>query len=232
MGLNQGQLNQLLGGWSQAANEPYKRAQEQQMHAQDANAKLAELITGKKADQENEAAKLNTQNTLSRDNFDYVQKQAQDASKHGSKITAKLGDASFGDSEAVDPALKMMAGNQKQDLAAGGKAVAIYNRLVPKLQEQHAKLEEGLSAVNDPNQIGSVGAAKSFLISGAAAMNRYNQTEGDALVPPSIVNKMQEMANSFGDDANPLTPQQRQSISFHSTESSGSHTGPACHGAL
>lgn len=124
--------------------------------------------------------------------------------------TVKVGGVSVGEKEFNPYQQQAQAG--KNEEGAYQKAYSTYNKGIGKLPSAIGKIAEGMSAVNDPNQVGSAGAAKSMLISGVAQMNRYNQDEGRDLVPSTWLQKATQYANQLGDDKNPLTPTQKASI--------------------
>lgn len=128
------------------------------------------------------------------------------ARKQGQSL--KVGDVTIGQ----DPTTRLIQQQQHGQASAIQNAQNIYNKRLPKLQDMASKMHDALTAVNDPNQIGSAGAAKSMLISGVAGMSRYNQNEGSDLVPSSFLQKVNQFANTLGDGKNPLTDSQRRSI--------------------
>lgn len=130
----------------------------------------------------------------------------RNATDRGNSV--KVGDVTIG----ADPTARLVQQNQHGGAAAISKAQDIYNKRLPKYQDMASKMSEGLTAVNDPTQIGSAGAAKSMLISGVAGMSRYNQNEGSDLMPSSVLQRINQFANSLGADSNPLTDKQRASI--------------------
>lgn len=120
----------------------------------------------------------------------------------------KAGDVGVG----IDPSMRMLQGQMKGQASAVQNSTSQYNRQAPRLMDAYQKLQEGMKAVNDPNQTSSVGAAKTMLIAGVGQMNRYNQQEGAELVPNTFLQAAQSFANKLGDDKNPLSDAQRRSI--------------------
>lgn len=127
----------------------------------------------------------------------------------GGSMNAKIGDVSLSHKEE-NPA-KYLFMNTKATSGAAKHSYDMYAKALPDIQKGLQSAQEGLEAVNDPNQINSIGQAKTLLIKNLG-MNRYNQQEGNALVQPQYAQIFNELYNKLGNDQNPLTETQRRAI--------------------
>lgn len=127
----------------------------------------------------------------------------------GSKASVKYGDTSISTQE--ENPMKYQMQQQKAGNKALSHAYDTYMHAFPEVQKRAQSAQEGLEAVNDPNQIGSIGQAKTLMIKNLG-MNRYNQQEGNALVPNQLSGIVHQIFNFAGDGSNPLTPTQRQAM--------------------
>lgn len=132
-------------------------------------------------------------------------KRLQQEAPDGASV--KVGEASVG----VDPYAKMMMMQQQSGAKAVKGALDYYNKNAVKLHDRVTAAEEGLSVTNDPNNIGSTGQARTLMIK-AMGMNRYNEAEAQAVLPPTMYSQFSGFLNKAGDETNPLNDAQRQSI--------------------
>lgn len=162
---------------------------------------LSHLILGNQLGQQTQEKNLQTAQDIT-DKY----------SGKGKKVSVNLsgnGGVSLGENE---PSLtSQLLGNQKAQAAAVKGAVDIYQHGLPDIQKRLDAAKEGLDAVNDPKQVGSIGQAKSLMIKNLG-MNRYNEQEGNALVPKTLSQKISEIFNYSGDDNSPLNPAQRAAL--------------------
>lgn len=139
--------------------------------------------------------------------------QAQDIvdsnAKAGVSVSAKVGNAAITQKE--DSPLKYLMQSQQHGAKALSHAYDTYMKAFPEVQKRAQAASEGLEAVNDPNQVGSVGQAKTLMIKNLG-MNRYNQQEGNALVPGNVSQVVHSIFNFTGDGSNPLSDIQRQAL--------------------
>lgn len=165
-------------------------------------ASLNQLLAGKQADLSNSNAE-----------FDRAKQEVQEAAGKGKRISAKIGGASYGDSE-TDPTLAKNRGTS----SAIEKANGYYMKGLPKIQEMSKAAQMGLESVNDPKQVGSLGQARTMLLK-TFGMNRYNENEANAVLPPAVRGTFAKLFNSAGDDMNPLNESQRAAVNsiFSST---------------
>lgn len=155
-------------------------------------AKLKEYLQGQSADQ-----------AQARD-LQGIQK-LQQVSPEGASVKAG------GMASGVDPMARAVLMQQQGSVKAIKGATDYYNKNVSKLQDKANAAEEGLNATNDPNNMGSVGQARTLMLK-AMGMNRYNEQEAKAVMPPTLHSQLANMMNSTGDDSNPLNDSQRQTI--------------------
>lgn len=120
---------------------------------------------------------------------------------------AKVGDLTVG----ADPYAHMIAAGEKGEEAARQKAIQNYNKSLPKLQQQFQAANEGLSFVNDPKNIGSVGQAKTLMLK-AMGMNRFNEDEARAVLPSTLHQAVSTFFNSGGGDNNPMDANQQAMV--------------------
>lgn len=191
------QLNKLAEFLNQ--REQFKAQQSQELLKQ----QLGHQYDIDKDTQKRSAEQKQLQEMMGSDNLGDAMAQA---TKHGQSV--HMGDITVGQ----DPYSKLVQGNQKGLASAIATSNNQYMKSLPKLQGAAQKIHEGMALINDPKQVGSAGAAKSLIISGVAEMNRYNQQEGSDLVPTTSLQKLQQYANSMGDDKNPLSDAQRAAI--------------------
>jgi hypothetical protein len=150
MGLSQDQLNKLFlkgPGDTLAVVKGYQdRAHEAQQAQLGRDAALSNLVTGKGLDQQNESSKLDHQAQISRDEFNTVQDAANAAP--GQHITAKMGNASYGEA-VVDPSVR--AGKVSGQEATALKKLA--DGTIGKVAGKTAALESLTNAVNNPSSV-------------------------------------------------------------------------------
>lgn len=127
----------------------------------------------------------------------------------GRKVNAKVGGVDI--SEAQENPLKYLFMQQQRGAKATGHAYDTYMKAVPAIQQKIQNAQSGLEAINDPGQVGSVGQARTLAIKNLG-MSRYNQQEGNALVPNQLASIMHSIYNFSGDGSNPLTDNQRQAL--------------------
>lgn len=97
------------------------------------------------------------------------------------------------------------------DAAARMKANQTYNAGLPKIQQVAQAAAEGLEAANDPQNMGSLGQARTLMLK-AMGMNRYNNDEAKAVLPPTLYSYAATLFNQGGDDASPLNTVQRSNV--------------------
>lgn len=148
--------------------------------------------------------------------LDQAKNIVNEGSGVGKRMAVKVGDTSVAEQE--ENPLKYMMKNQQYGNKALSHAYDTYMKAFPEVQKRAQSASEGLEAVNDPNQVGSIGQAKTLLIKNLG-MNRYNQQEGNALVPGNLSQIFHQMYNTVGGDENPLTDTQRQAMNtvFHNS---------------
>lgn len=95
-----------------------------------------------------------------------------------------------------------------QARSAAGKA---YMSGLPKIQDIATAASEGLDLSNDPQNIGSIGQARTLMLK-AMGMKRYNEQEAKAVLPSSLQGHVATIFNSAGADIDPLNEVQRSSI--------------------
>lgn len=120
---------------------------------------------------------------------------------------AKVGDLTVG----ADPYAHMMGRQQNGDASARMAANKAYNSGLPKIQQVAQAASEGLDAVNDPQNIGSLGQARTLMLK-AMGMNRYNEQEAKAVLPPTLYSYASNLFNQGGADNSPLNDVQRSNV--------------------
>jgi hypothetical protein len=123
-------------------------------------------------------------------------------------VTVSKEGAGVSDATPYDPAEALRSRGNNSAIA---KANDYYMKGAAKIQDKAAAAQMGLDSVNDPKQIGSLGQARTLLLK-TFNMNRYNQEEANAVLPPAIRGKFAQLFNSSGDDMNPLNESQRASL--------------------
>lgn len=121
--------------------------------------------------------------------------------------SVKVGDISVG----ADPMARALLASDKGEENARQKAIANYNKSLPKLQATFQAANEGIQFVNDPRNPGSLGQARTLALK-AMGMNRYNENEAAAVVPPALQGTISQLFNQAGGDLNPLNPAQRAAL--------------------
>jgi hypothetical protein len=86
-----------------------------------------------------------------------------------------------------------------------------YNKGLPKIQDQFNAASEGLQFVNDPRNVGSLGQARTLALK-SMGMNRYNEQEAKAVVPPALQGTISQLFNSAGGDETPLNESQKRAL--------------------
>lgn len=136
---------------------------------------------------------------------DTEQEAVEKATAGGRSV--KVGDISAGQ----DPTIKMVMTNLKGQQSAVKHSLDTYQKGLPDLQKRYQASVEGMEAANDPKQMGSVGQARTLMLK-AMGMNRYNDNEAAAVLPPTLHSLASTVFNKFGDDSNPLNQQQKAAI--------------------
>lgn len=130
--------------------------------------------------------------------------------------------AKFGDIEqkiGEDNPQKYVQHQTQMTNAASGKAYKGFADSLTKLRSSVDSAGEGLQAINDPKQGGSLGIARSNMLR-TMGMNRYNENEAKATLPPNLLQQAQQIfagATNGWDgkevrdvsDSNPMTPEQK-----------------------
>lgn len=198
----QAKLAMALGG--QAARDAYQQSKE---------AQLKQLLQAKQQQgqqdllKQQQAGELANKQAMQQSDLATLQKM------HDQGLVENGGQAKAGElSTGADPYARMLSQQQHGSASAIQHATDQYMKGAGKLQDVAGSINEGLDAINDPKQIGSVGAARTLLIK-SFGMNRYNGDEGKGLVGGNTWGSAQGLLNSLGDDNNPLQPNQRQAIS-------------------
>lgn len=117
----------------------------------------------------------------------------------------KAGEISIGS----DPTAHLMQANQRGEAAAIKQAQDLYSKAVPDLRKKMTAINEGLDAVNNPNDPGALGKARTAILS-SMGMNRYNENEAKAILPPNMYSTASGLFNMGGDDSNPLSDVQKK----------------------
>lgn len=192
MGLTRQQGLQALLSGAQGSN-PYAEGSEQRKTEQ-----LRALLAPK-----TEAAKKKAANEA---DIEAMQDpRLQDQLHNGGSV--KVGDVTVG----ADPYAHMIGKQQSGDAAARMQAQKIYNSGLPKIQAVAQAAREGLDSVNDPQNIGSLGQARTLMLK-SMGMNRYNEQEAKAVLPPTLFSYASSLFNQGGDDSSPLNAAQRSNI--------------------
>jgi hypothetical protein len=150
MGLNQKQINSLLPIWTKGAQDAQEGALSNASQAQRAqnqnDAALAQLIKGKQMEAENERSKQMQALENSRAEF----QSAQDAvnAAPGQHITAKIGNASYGES-MVDPSVRQDRLNNQEAKALKGLA----DKTIGSIHGQTDALEMLQNALHNPSSV-------------------------------------------------------------------------------
>lgn len=122
------------------------------------------------------------------------------------------GSASAGTIHAgADPYAHMAMKNQQGDAMARQQANKAYMAGLPKLQQQAQAASEGLDFSNDPSNPGSLGQARTLMLK-AMGMNRYNEQEAKAVLPPALQGHVAMLFNAVGGDMSPLNEAQRTAV--------------------
>ncbi len=138
----------------------------------------------------------------------------EDILKGNPNSSVKVGDIDVNNNSYMRALTDKMHGEN----TATQKANATYEKGLPDLQKKAFASAEGLKAINDPQQIGSIGQARSLMLR-SMGMNRYNEQEASASLPPDVLGYAGQLFNkadgwqAFGngaDDKNPLSTTQRQ----------------------
>jgi hypothetical protein len=91
-----------------------------------------------------------------------------------------------------------------------GKAHQVYKEGLVPIQKMLSASAEGLQAISDPKQVGSLGQARTLALK-AFGMNRYNQDEAKAVIPAHLQSMVAELFNKGGGDESPLDDSTRRS---------------------
>lgn len=135
----------------------------------------------------------------------------------GKKLNVKIGDIDV--SQTEENPLKYMSRSQQAGNKALSHAYDIYAKGVPDIMKSSSAAEEGLNALNDPTQSGSLGIVRSQMLR-SMGMNRYNDNEAKATMPPNLYQYAKTLFNGVSswdgdtskapDDVNPMSAQQKQ----------------------
>ncbi len=142
-------------------------------------------------------------------NMDMAKQIVDDNAKAGRSVNARVGDVDI--SQKEESPLKYLMQSQQRGGKALSHAYDTYMKAFPDVQKRGQAVSEGLEAINDPQQIGSIGQAKTLMIKNLG-MNRYNQQEGNALVPNTAASVIHQIFNTVGAETNPLSDTQRQAL--------------------
>lgn len=135
-----------------------------------------------------------------------------ESSKPGHKYSAAVGANSATISESdQDLSGKMAMDAKKGEEKAIQGANSAYNKGASKIVQTAQASKEGLDLVNDPKQTGSLGQARTLALK-MFGMNRYNENEAKAVVPPALQGTFSGIMNFAGDDATPLNEAQKRSL--------------------
>lgn len=201
---------QNLKDYSRSATNDTSQALAQMLqHQADQSQQQSQFTQGHQNDLENMQKKSDLGKEEQERNLGLAQRGIEDNAKAGRNLSYKVGDVDIKQQE--DSPLKYLMHSQQAGAHAQSHAYDTYMKAFPEVQKRAQSSMEGLEAINDPNQIGSVGQAKTLMIKNLG-MNRYNEQEGNALVPKQLSQVIHGIYNgTFGDD-NPLTDTQRQAL--------------------
>jgi hypothetical protein len=133
-------------------------------------------------------------------------------SGRGKKVGATIGkDGSVSLSENEPSLISQALGRSKAEGSAVQHVVDIYQHGLPEIIKQQQALKEGLDTINDPKQVGSLGQARSLAIR-STGMTRFNEHEGNQMVPATASQKVAEIFNYAGDGSSPLNDAQRAAL--------------------
>lgn len=183
-------LLQGAGALGEGLAAPSIRKQEQQ-------AKLEQLLKQGQISKEAYAAKL-------AEDAKALEK-LKEASPEGAQV--KAGELSAG----VDPALKFAQQQQSQQLSAAKSMNSTYNRGASKMSDQMGAIGEGIDALQNPTQI-TRGFIKTNLLK-ALGMNRFNEAEANALLPPTLAGAASRLLAGVGADTDPIPANQAAALS-------------------
>lgn len=110
-----------------------------------------------------------------------------------------------------DPYAKMQMQQTKGVQGAVQQVNQTYNRGLDPLQKKISAAQEGLTAINDPQNPGSLGQARTLMLR-SMGMNRYNEQEAKAVLPPTFYSAVNDMFTKGGGDTNPLNPTERSMV--------------------
>lgn len=168
-----------------AAGQRQKSSQEQEERI----AKLQSYLKGQEAQAE-------TQRDIG------ATKQLQDMAPDSASVA--YGKAHVGS----DPMAKMQMQQTKAQQGAVQQVNNTYNKGLPPLQKTISAAQEGLAAVNDPKNIGSLGTTRTLMLR-VMGMNRYNPYEASQTMPSHLLGAVTDIFNKAGGDTNPLDESQR-----------------------
>lgn len=101
--------------------------------------------------------------------------------------------------------------NKRGEAHAIDQALNTYKSGKSKLDKPMQAAIEGLNSVNDPENTGSLGQARTLMLS-SMGMNRYNENEAKAVLPPAIHGMVASLMNSVGGDESPLNETQKKVV--------------------
>lgn len=101
----------------------------------------------------------------------------------GRAVNAKVGGVDV--SQKEENPLKYLFKSQQQGAHALQHAYDTYSKGLPDLNKAAGASVEGLQAVSDPTQIGSLGIVRSQMLR-SMGMNRYNDQEASKSMPPAL----------------------------------------------
>lgn len=136
--------------------------------------------------------------------------------KPGEKMNFKVGDVSGGQSE--ENPMKYLFRSQQQGAHALSHAYDTYSKGLPDLNKAASAASEGLNAVSDPTQSGSLGIVRSQMLR-SMGMNRYNEKEAAQSMPPALYQQAKQLFAGVSnwdsntpsqDDVNPMNAMQKQ----------------------
>ncbi len=179
-----------------ASNHDYA---DSQLAKQGQDAALKQLITGKNLEAENTGKKI--QASIG---------GLQQMSEQG--LVPEGGSASVeGTSVGADPYAKLMGKQMQGGAHAIEAAQKTYNSGLQKIMPAAQAASEGMQLMSDPKNTGSLGQARTLMLK-AMGMNRYNEQEAKAVLPPSLQGTVSQIFNSAGGDETPLNDSQKRSV--------------------
>ncbi len=200
MSIPRSMLAELLTANTKANSDIFESAQKgaQEGQNEQALAKLKSYLAPQQAGAEQAAKNKENLATLQSPQF-------QDQLNNGGSAAA--GDLHVG----ADPYAHVQQNQLKGEAQAIAAANKQYASGLPKIQQVVQAAGEGLEATNDPTNPGSLGQARTLMLK-AMGMNRYNEEEAKAVLPPTLQGYVSGLFNQAGGDQTPLNEVQRQNI--------------------